>query len=319
MSAVIKSKSTFSPHASVFNNFEVVSQSWYVLAHSRRLRKGQVKTFERLGDKLAVYRDELGKIHVLDAQCPHLGANLGQGKVKGRELECPFHHWRFDSEGKCSYAPNTALPKRQAKSYPALEKWGFIWFFNGQVPFINFPELLNSNEYTMFWLPSWYLNCHPHLVIGNGLDINHFETLHNFEFTKKPVLEHPSRHSLRIKLQGRPKDKRTQRLTGAKEQDIEATFLVSGGNIAWLNVQKPVDFQVVFNGLPTKNKGCKLQTFVFIPKGKLKTIPQVIALLFAPFKGDGKVLNHLNFSAGFTENDEVFREFVALVNRLPIS
>ncbi len=318
MSAVIKSKSTISPHASVFNNFEVVSQSWYVIAHSRRLRKGQVKTFERLGYKLAVYRDELGKVHVLDAYCPHLGANLGQGKVKGRELECPFHHWRFDSEGRCSYAPNIAPPKRQAKSYPVLEKWGFIWFFNGRVPFMNFPELPDDSEYRIFGLPSWRFNCHPHLVIGNSLDINHFETLHSFQLTKEPVLEHPSRHSLRIKLQGRPKGKRIQNLTGTRKQDIEATFLISGGNIAWLNFQKPIDFQVFFNGLPTKSKGCKLQTFLFIPKGKLKTIPQVTALLFTLFKGDGKILNRLNFSAGFTESDEIFREFVALVNRLPL-
>lgn len=35
-----------------------------------------------------------GLVHVLDAICPHLGANLGvNGVVRGNNLECPFHGW----------------------------------------------------------------------------------------------------------------------------------------------------------------------------------------------------------------------------------
>ncbi len=316
--AVIKSKPTTTPHMSVFNNFEVFSQSWYLLAHSKRLRKKQVKSFERLGRKLAVYRDELGKVHAFDAHCPHLGADLGQGKVKGRELECPFHHWRFDTEGKCSYAPNIATPKRHTKSYPILEKWGFIWFFNGRIPIINFPQLPENKRYTTLWLPSQHINNHPHIVIGNNLDLRHFETLHNFQFTEQPTLERPSKHSLRLKLRGKPKSKRMQQLTSTQKQDAEMEFLTLGGNIAWLSFQKPFDFQVLFTGRPTKNRGCNLQLFVFIPKGKLNTLPQAITLLFTLLKGDRKVLNRLSFSAGFAESDETFREFVDLVNKLPV-
>ena len=318
MSAVIKGKSTISPHTSVFNNFEVVSQSWYLLSHSKRLRKGQVKTFERLGRKLAVYRDELGKVHAFEAHCPHFGANLGQGKVKGRELECPFHHWRFDTEGKCSYAPNIATPKRHTKSYPVLEKWGVVWFFNGRIPFISLPELPEDGRYTTIWLPKWQINCHPHLAIGNNLDVNHFETLHNFRLTEEPALEYPNKYSLRLKLQGQFKDKYLQRLIGTKNQNIEAEVLTLGGNLAWFHIKKPFDFYILLTGSPRENKGCYIQTFVFVPKGQLKIVPQVIVLLFAFLKGDSKILSKLNFTAGFTENDEIFREFVSLVNRLPV-
>ena len=46
-----------------------------------------------LGQFLAIYRGEDGQVYALDAYCPHLGANLGLGKVCGNSLECPFHAW----------------------------------------------------------------------------------------------------------------------------------------------------------------------------------------------------------------------------------
>ncbi|ELT88255.1 hypothetical protein CAPTEDRAFT_218200 [Capitella teleta] len=56
---------------------------------------------------LAVFRSEKGTAHVLDAYCPHLGANLAiGGQVKGDCLECPFHGWQFrGDDGKCVKVP----------------------------------------------------------------------------------------------------------------------------------------------------------------------------------------------------------------------
>jgi len=58
------------------------------------------------GLELAVFRDSGGEVHALDAFCPHLGANMAVGgTVKGDCLECPFHAWKFDGEGKCVDIP----------------------------------------------------------------------------------------------------------------------------------------------------------------------------------------------------------------------
>lgn len=61
------------------------------------------------GVQLAVFRGEDGQAHVLDAYCPHLGANLAVGgRVLGGCLECPFHSWIFQgSDGKCVKIPYT--------------------------------------------------------------------------------------------------------------------------------------------------------------------------------------------------------------------
>lgn len=43
-------------------------------------------TVLRLGSKVIALRN----------QCPHSNARLGDGVIRGREIECPIHHWRFD-------------------------------------------------------------------------------------------------------------------------------------------------------------------------------------------------------------------------------
>lgn len=52
-------------------------------------------------------RTEKGVVNILDAYCPHLGANMAEGgRVKGDCLECPFHSWTFrGKDGFCENIP----------------------------------------------------------------------------------------------------------------------------------------------------------------------------------------------------------------------
>ena len=56
---------------------------------------------------MAVFRDERGEVHAVDAYCPHMGASLAVGaQVKGDCIECPFHGWKFRGhDGKCVKIP----------------------------------------------------------------------------------------------------------------------------------------------------------------------------------------------------------------------
>jgi nitrite reductase/ring-hydroxylating ferredoxin subunit len=43
------------------------------------------------------------KIYAIDNICPHQGASLGLGEIKGEEIICPLHQWRFNVKtGACS-------------------------------------------------------------------------------------------------------------------------------------------------------------------------------------------------------------------------
>jgi len=61
-----------------------------------------------LGENFAVFRASNGDVNILNAYCPHLGANMAIGGiVRGNCLQCPFHGWTFDgTSGKCVRIPN---------------------------------------------------------------------------------------------------------------------------------------------------------------------------------------------------------------------
>lgn len=52
---------------------------WFAIHKSCDLKPGQSTAVNALGQNFAVFRDDNGKAHVLDAYCAHLGANLGVG------------------------------------------------------------------------------------------------------------------------------------------------------------------------------------------------------------------------------------------------
>ena len=115
-------------------------RSWYVADRARRLARGQVRSYDMLGHRVAVWRDDAGSVHALDAVCPHLGADLEQGRLVDGCLECPFHHWRYDTDGRCRWAPgHEQTPDRRARRYAVEERYGLIWIFNGPNPTFDLP------------------------------------------------------------------------------------------------------------------------------------------------------------------------------------
>jgi cholesterol 7-dehydrogenase len=65
---------------------------WYKVCNSDEVPAGTNKNFEILGQNLVVFRGEDGIASILDAYCPHLGANMGvtgtvKGTVKGNCIE----------------------------------------------------------------------------------------------------------------------------------------------------------------------------------------------------------------------------------------
>jgi cholesterol 7-desaturase len=89
---------------------------WFAVASSRDVKRGESMSFDCLGENFVIFRSISNKVYVLDAYCPHMGANLGKniiisilinkhekkfshlcvgGIVKDNCIECPFHQWKF--------------------------------------------------------------------------------------------------------------------------------------------------------------------------------------------------------------------------------
>lgn len=114
--------------------------AWYFALSGAALAPGQLTAKTLLGEKLVLGRDRDGKVFALHDFCPHRGMPLRHGQFDGREIECCYHGWRFDREGRCTAIPSLAAgqdidtARIRTKNYPAAEVQGNIWVFFGDDP-----------------------------------------------------------------------------------------------------------------------------------------------------------------------------------------
>jgi phenylpropionate dioxygenase-like ring-hydroxylating dioxygenase large terminal subunit len=301
-----------------FANYAVNLQSWYPMLRSSALGRRKPLGLEMLGRRLALYRDSQGGAHCLDARCPHLGADLGEGEVKGDLLQCFFHGWCFDSQGACKAAPmQRGIPQRRVHSYPVAERDGVLWIFNGPKPLFELPRPRAGSGRFKF-IASNAVKAHPHLVAGNGLDSVHLETMHGARLMEPVSMEQKGPWEMRVRIKARLRQRAWRWLTGIGEAGLDSSFATIGGNLAVFSVYKPVPFDVCFASRPRTPSGC--DTFLFFAyHGSFgPDYLKAIALMLYLLPDDEKILNHLDFSPGFTPSDAVFKSLVSQVNAMPV-
>ncbi|GAA4840026.1 Rieske 2Fe-2S domain-containing protein [Saccharopolyspora rosea] len=163
------------------------ARGWHCLGLSERFRDGKPHAINAFGQKLVVFAGADGRINVLDAYCRHMGGDLSQGTIKGDEVACPFHDWRWGGNGRCKQIPySRRVPLRaRTAAWPTLDQDGMLFVWNdpeGGAPpeDVAIPRIegASSDEWTD-WL--WYetvvhANCRE--VIDNVVDMAHFFYVH---------------------------------------------------------------------------------------------------------------------------------------------
>ena len=147
-----------------------------------------------LGQRLVLWRADVGAAHAWDDRCPHRGASLSLGCVRagphGAQLECAYHGWRFGGDGQVVSVP--ALPgfvppaAHRATAYAVVECYGLLWVCLQ-------PDAADATDGAAS-IPAFAaeqdvrlrkVNCGPYLVatsapriIENFLDMAHFGFVH---------------------------------------------------------------------------------------------------------------------------------------------
>jgi nitrite reductase (NADH) small subunit len=66
------------------------------IAPLNAIPSGEGRTFEVLGERVAVFHTRSGEVFAVQAECPHKGGPLADGLVGGTTVICPLHAWKFD-------------------------------------------------------------------------------------------------------------------------------------------------------------------------------------------------------------------------------
>ena len=63
-----------------------------------------------IGDRPFAICNREGQLYALDGRCPHAGGPIGQGRLEGDLIVCPWHEWAFHCvTGANDYDSNVRL------------------------------------------------------------------------------------------------------------------------------------------------------------------------------------------------------------------
>jgi phenylpropionate dioxygenase-like ring-hydroxylating dioxygenase large terminal subunit len=163
-------------------------QGWYVVGRARDLRPGQVLRTTLAQQEIVVFRGASGALGALDAHCPHMGAHLGLGKVRGDHLECGLHCWRIGTDGAVAARPEA----RRAHAWNVRERAGLLLLeFGGE------RALPGAGAADFIWThtPPIDVAAHWHALATNAFDMPHLTTVHQRELAEPPQVSfEPGRH-----------------------------------------------------------------------------------------------------------------------------
>ncbi|MFI0404519.1 Rieske 2Fe-2S domain-containing protein [Actinomadura sp. 3N508] len=164
------------------------ARGWHCLGLAETFRDGKPHTVNAFGQKLVVFTGEDGETNVLDGYCRHMGGDLSQGTVKGNEIACPFHDWRWGGDGRCKkipYARRVPLRARTA-AWPTMVQDGLLFVWNDPegsrppedvtIPVI---EGASRDDWTGWRWTETVVHTNCREVIDNVVDMAHFFYIHN--------------------------------------------------------------------------------------------------------------------------------------------
>jgi len=164
---------------------------WYPLSPVDRLGRRPVAV-TLMDTPLAVFRAGAGVAAVVD-RCPHRNVPLTIGRVTPQGvLECGYHGWCFDGEGRCVAVPGLGaagpdVEARAVTAYRAVEQDGFVWAWSdpstepvGQPLALPVVEGRSSGPGSGSGeaIFSYDLECTMHAALENALDVPHTAFLH---------------------------------------------------------------------------------------------------------------------------------------------
>jgi phenylpropionate dioxygenase-like ring-hydroxylating dioxygenase large terminal subunit len=115
---------------------------WYFAALGPDLKPGRLQRYEILGEPILLGRTRAGQTYALRDVCPHRAAPLSAGRLVrgddgGELVECPYHGWRYRTDGACAAIPSLVdeqemdVGRIRVRAYPVAESQGLVFVWMG--------------------------------------------------------------------------------------------------------------------------------------------------------------------------------------------
>ncbi|KAK9698178.1 hypothetical protein RND81_08G087000 [Saponaria officinalis] len=114
------------------------TEEWYPLYLTKDVPEDAPLGLTVFHKQLVLYRDaSTGEFRCYEDRCPHRLAKLSEGQLVDGRLECLYHGWQFEGEGKCVKIPQlpsgAKIPKQAClKIYEIRECQGVLWVWMSQ-------------------------------------------------------------------------------------------------------------------------------------------------------------------------------------------
>ncbi|MAK61444.1 MAG: 2Fe-2S ferredoxin [Ponticaulis sp.] len=178
-----------------------LTDSWYFISTSKDLKAGEQRREIMLGQPVLIGRTKEGKAFALRDICPHRLVPLSAGKQIETEgeptVECPYHGWRFGTDGVCKHMPSLVEgdpydpSKVKVRTYPIHEANGMIFVYIADNPRIPTEPVVPPPDFGTLpdkpkFVVSEIFNAHMDDAVVGLMDPAHVPFVHNQWWWRPP-------------------------------------------------------------------------------------------------------------------------------------
>jgi phenylpropionate dioxygenase-like ring-hydroxylating dioxygenase large terminal subunit len=158
---------------------------WHAVAFDRELDAAPIAR-TLLGVDLVLWRTPDGSVHAAADRCPHRWARLSAGAVDASGLlTCPYHGWRFASDGRAALIPQLAVgaaipPTACVATHRVTSHLGMLWVCLDGEPVNELPIVPEFEDpaYRGIEIGTFANECSAAAIIDNNTDGTHVAFVH---------------------------------------------------------------------------------------------------------------------------------------------
>jgi phenylpropionate dioxygenase-like ring-hydroxylating dioxygenase large terminal subunit len=122
----------------------LLRDAWYFAATSAELKPGRQFRRMILGEPVMLGRGRDGSVFAIRDICPHRAVPLSAGRQVDHDgaptIECPYHGWRFGTDGVCRHMPSLVegqsyeTARIKVRAFPVHEAHGLVLVYVSSNP-----------------------------------------------------------------------------------------------------------------------------------------------------------------------------------------